>query len=288
MKWLYSLFVLGATISPALCGPVDSGSGDKPKQSLHKPATSAALGAEVTSADKPERDLDKVAEQYLLYPPVLDELRLTDKQTMLLVVRQLVVPLRQMAKQATAGGSDDASSVPDFGSNPLSNLHGLLFLRRTDLSDRQRARLRQIAMQADPLSALCTSQVAFALQLSSKQTVALDKIYMEHAAKSRVLFTAKLNGTAKLMEIVEKIKAGEDSGSANSDPKEAAKAFDREFDSLEQMLVDVFCQSMPFLQRSDRDQKRIHDQLTGKQWRVFRELAGKPVKLHLSLRSVGG
>jgi hypothetical protein len=138
------------------------------------PATVSAQSLPFAFEVSEDPTLDEVAEDILLNTWVLADLRVTRAQLKaaeLRIATQHFVGMMDLAALVLGGerGGDESDSSCSSPYEPR-------FLLLDDLSEEQRRRARQLAIQLNPLESLRTRELRFALDLSDKQRERLDEL----------------------------------------------------------------------------------------------------------------
>jgi len=210
-------------------------------------------------------------------PSVQAEIGLTDRQVVELQTRVMLFPLKHLPDfiemiRKTADGSEQEAHF-NFNSEDMPKF-GL-----SDLKTDQRERLKQLAMQFDPVSALPNKEVADALKLDSAQVTKVIQIWSQYInrVKEEISGSLTINSPAfqKLGDAAKRLK--------NDDLDKDAKALTRKqySDSLDE-LAKVFAES--FYEagyKTDKIKKEFAPKalevLTTSQKALYKELCGKIV-----------
>lgn len=146
------------------------------------------------SSELPEKrsftTMKELSESLLMDPYILTELKVKRSLMAIMPIRSkinnvLLAMSANQAQEANEGDEGVASMVADIRGRHVKSGR----LQLGDLNSSQRAQLQKIAMRKQPLHALQTNEVKFALGISDSQLKRLDTIRTDHWTKSQKVFS---------------------------------------------------------------------------------------------------
>lgn len=228
------------------------------------------------SVDTKDSSLDGMMSGLLVIPQVQAELKLSQRQTTIILTRIMMMPLRTLPKIAEAMSNDDES----VNNNLTFNSKDVPYLKPSELTPSQRLRLKELFLQVNPLAALGTTEVQSELKFTDKQAQSQGALVARLAAeiKKKALFkqTFNLASYKKLSELMSKYN---DEELDDSQRKEALAAYDQLILDVEKIFVQKLCEMNAVSQgiRKGYGQQALK-LLTPVQRSQYRKLCGKIAK----------
>jgi hypothetical protein len=226
-------------------------------------------------AEPAKKDNIEVNEASLLSEPaVLVDLKLSNKQTGTMHVRQMLYLMRSTAAvKAISNSSEDSRDtwIKRFMNPDLS-------LKRDELTDIQKTRLREIYLQENSLEALGTTYIIDQLNITTDQQKQIAAL----AAESDNLVSGALTGGIVVQwqkenaEQMGQIIASLDESKDATTQQALVEKFERLFDELTAKIVDKVSaqidKTRPEVEKLERAGLTI---LTAEQRETFRKMQGK-------------
>lgn len=221
------------------------------------------------SVSKPPVSLDEAARSYLDYATVRVEVKVDPSQDQKATYQQArkVIRFAFGVLRAYIKAENDREKTPVSLSYQFSTNYELAW---SDLYPAQKRRLREIALQDNPLSCLQTNDLQFALALDSKQIQKLKSIYERESAKSLKKIEPAMNKLdTRVKQLMETFSKKFDSSSSEERVDLA--------ESMMNQLVTVMAEYTPaFSKGSNYSSGEVLQVLDPGQRKRLKELQGKP------------
>jgi hypothetical protein len=226
--------------------------------------------------------LDQLASNLLMFPQVQAELRLTEEQTGKLIIRQVAKPVRVSTKAICSFIKSSSESDPLQKALSEAIPDGILSsfpLQPSDLKDRQKTRLRELAVQTMLVESLRTDEMQKLLQLTEDQKAKLAPYFKyiddEEEATSNEEIDKKIEDYWTRIEDL-----GSTLEKAKANVTEIENVSEEMLTYMEKTFMKVYLDSITlYIRYSQKTDEEIRKILTKEQQKKLKVYSGQPFRI---------